>query len=407
MTNGNVSSIPRKMDLIDSLLDYTSGIASPEIFRLWSALGLVSGLLEKRVWVQTAGEFLFPNLFILLVAPPGVGKTQAIKVTADFWQKVPEIHVAPDDLTKASFIDNLNKATRNIVVSPIELDEFNSMQIAADELGVLLSAHDLSFLSVLNKIFDCPAEYKEDRRMFKDANTIHNPQISILAGTQPGFMASIFPEEAWGMGFTSRLIMVYSASAIDIELFDTPAKSVPKHKELLEEMKGVMKLHGGFRWEQDAKEAVRFWNKEGKKKTNPEHTKLEHYTQRRIMHLLKLMMISSVSHSNDLIIRVKDFDRALTWLVQAEVTMPDVFRNMTQKSDAQTIQELHFYAWQIYAKEKKPIHEARLIHFLQTKVPSDRVEKILQIAERAGFFKRMAGALDTYTPAAKNATGVE
>lgn len=407
MTTENGNSTRRPVDLIESFLEYTEGISSPLIFRLWSAISMVAGVLERRVYAVTAGERLYPNLYVLLVSPPGVGKTQAIKNAREFWSKMPDLFISPDNLTKASLVDNLVKASRKIVKSPIELIEFNSMQVAADELGVFMSSHDLDMLSFLNKIYDNPPEYKEDRRMFKgEPLFIPEPQLNILAGTQPGFMASIFPEEAWSMGFTSRLIMVYSSTTVSVPLFDTKGRDRKQFDALKEDLKTLLKLHGEFKWTKDAKVAIQEWHTSGRKDTEPQHTKLEHYIARRILHLLKLCMIASVSRSNEMIITVEDYERALSWLLMAEATMPDIFRNMTQKSDAAVIQELHFHMWQKYAKDKKPLHESYLVHFLQTRVPSERVMRIIEIAERAGIIVRFAST-STYRPATKDATGVE
>lgn len=368
---------------------------------------MIAGALERKVYVETAGERLYPNLYILLVAPPGVGKTQAIKQTGAFWRKVPALIVSPDNLTKAALVDSLAKASRKIVKSPIELVEFNSMQIAADELGVFLSQHDLDFLSFLNKIYDCPPEYVEDRRMFKGVPIfIPEPQVTLLAGTQPGFMASIFPEEAWAMGFTSRLIMVYSATKTKVPLFETRGRDKAHFDGITSDLKSLSKVLGKFVWKKEAAEKIQWWDSEGSKDTEPMHTKLEHYNARRILHLLKLCMISSASRSNELIIELADYERALTWLLMAENTMPDVFRNMTQKSDAVVIQELHFHMWAKYGKDKKTIHESYLVHFLQTRVPSERVMKIIEIAERAGIIVREAGSV-MYKPAIKNAQNLE
>ena len=66
-------------DWITNFLDYTAAIPSPASFRLWSAITAISGVLERKVWIQTAQSFLYPNLFTLLVGPPATGKTQAIK----------------------------------------------------------------------------------------------------------------------------------------------------------------------------------------------------------------------------------------------------------------------------------------------------------------------------------------
>lgn len=407
MTTGKEPSTRREQDWIESFLDYTEGVPAPRIFRLWCGITAVAATLERRVYVHSAGEKLFPNLFVLLVAPPGVGKTQAIKRVADLWKQIPDLHIAPDNVTKASFVDSLVQAKRTIVRSPTELLEFHSMQVAADELGVLMSAHDLDFLSVLNKLYDNPSQYDERRRTIKEPIIALEPQISVLAGTQPGFMASIFPEEAWGMGFTSRLIMLYSATKQKVKLFGDNKASPTKRKNLIHDLNCMMQLFGGFKWTPDAATAIEIWNDSVSDKTAPGHSKLEHYNQRRIMHLMKLCMVSAASRGNELLITMADFERALAWLMEAEETMPDVFRNMTQKSDTQTLQELHFFCWSLYSKgNKQPIHEQKLVNFLSTKVPTDRIEKILDIADRAGIVKRQAGTT-LWVPATKNAMGLE
>lgn len=394
------------MDWIESFLEYTDGTPAPHIFRLWSAIGAVAAALERRVFVVTAGETLYPNLYTLLVAPPGVGKSKAINRVSEIWKMIPELKLAPDNVTKPSLIDALVDASRKIVRSPVELLEFNSMQIAADELGVLLSSHDLDFLSVMNKFYDCPDFYKETRRTIKLPIEIPSPQLNLLAGTQPGFMASIFPEEAWGMGFTSRIIMVYSAKQVEVDLFDETLASPELRKNLVHDMKTMMHLFGKFKWAPDAAEAIQAWNRKDAKTSAPQHSKLEHYNARRILHVLKLCMVSSASRSVHLMIEQQDFRRAVDWLLEAEATMPDVFRNMAQKSDTEVIKDLHFFCWQIYAKHRQPIHEQRLVNFLRTKVPSDRIDKILEIADRAGIVKRQAGGI-TWTPSTKDALGIE
>lgn len=406
MTTEQGQSTRTPTDWIESFLDYTEGIASPPIFRLWAGIGAIAGVLERRVWVESAGEVLFPNLYTLFVAPPGVGKTQAIKVTKALWKQVPDLILSPDNMTKAALVDSLQRAARKIVVSPTELLEFNSMQVAADELGVFMSQHDLEFLSFLNNVYENPPFYQEARRMFGNKPLdIPAPQLNILAGTQPGFLASVFPEEAWTMGFTSRLIMLYCSIPVRVPLFETRAKAPEKEKGLVLGLKAMMKLHGPFKFTPEAKGLLQGWETKGRPPV-PQHSKLEHYNARRILHMLKLCQISAVSRGSGMIIGEVDFNRSLAWMVEAERTMPDVFRNMTQKSDAQVITELHFFAWQLWAKKKAGIHESLLIHFLQTKVPSDKVMKVLEIAERANVLVREVNT-NLYRPTPKDQLGLE
>ena len=98
--------------------------------------------------------------------------------------------------------------------------------------------------------------------------------------------------------------------------------------------------------------------------------------------------------------------RALGWLLHAEKLMPDIFRHMVGKSDSQTIQELHFFLFREYAKNKKPLHESVIFHFLSQHAPSDKIPKIIEIAERSNIIVRVAGS-PFYTPKPKNEHGVE
>ena len=138
----------------------------------------------------------------------------------------------------------------------------------------------------------------------------------------------------------------------------------------------------------------------------PEHSKLMHYNGRRLLNILKLSMIAAVSRSCALEITLHDLTRARDWLLHAEELMPDVFREMTQKSDAQVIQELHFFLWRLWVKEKKGIHESRLIHFLHNRVPSEKILRVIEMAERSNIISRAAGT-STYVPRAKHEHGVE
>src|SRR5882724_11244346 len=198
-------------DWLDQYMSYTDGITSPEIYRLWSGISAIAGALERRVWVETSRGVLYPNMFCLLVGPPGVGKSNAISIVEELWYSSKKFKVAPNNVTKAALVDALLEADRKIILpNGGGLVEYHCLLTSSSEFGVLVPAHDLEFLSVLNYIYDNPKVYRENRRSLNKNIEIIHPQITILAGTQPGFLASLLPEEAWSMGFTSRIIMIYA-----------------------------------------------------------------------------------------------------------------------------------------------------------------------------------------------------
>lgn len=393
------------VDIIDEILAYTNGVSSPDIFRQWSAISCVAGALERRVWTETSRGVLFPNLYVLLVAAPGIGKDQAIEPTLDLWAGTKKFHISPTDISGAALVDILRESDRKLQVGG-HLMNFHSLLIGAPELGVLMSAHDLQFLAKLNNIYDNPKFFRERKRGIGKEIQIEKPQLNILAGAQPGFMASVLPEEAWSMGFTSRLIMIYAGSGPSNEIFGAmPDKSKPR-TALVKMLSDCGNMVGQFEWAPEVVALMENWRKAGYT-PRPKHSKLQHYIPRRPLHVMKLAMVAAVSRTQRLKIEVCDFNRARDWLIGAENLMPDIFREMVQKSDTQIIQELHFFMWQAYAKgAKKPIHESMVFHFLQQRVPSEKIDRIVDIACKSNIIVRQAG-FPLYVPKPVHEHGIE
>lgn len=400
------------MDWIESFLDYTSGLPSPLIFRQWCAISAVAGALERRVHVMSAGKPVFPNLYVLLVATPGVGKN-VIQEVHNVWFEAKQFKVAPNSITKAGLVDALAEAATTIIRGS-DLTEYHSMLVASAEFGVLVPAHDLDFLSSLNYIFDNPPSYVERRRWVNQGKeiVIVHPQLNIIAGTQPHFLHSLLPEEAWGMGTTSRLIMIYAAEPVEVDLHleeqGKPngylASNVEAEATLVAALAAMHDLHGVMMWTGRAKALIEAWKRE-RFAPVPDHSKLIHYNPRRVIHALKLCMVSAASRGK-MVIDADDVNRGRGWLLEAEQRMPDIFRAMTGRSDKQIIDELHRYMWSTYAKDQKPIHESFLIDFVAQRAPQYAVLKILEVAERAHYLVRDAGT-KMYRPRHTHERGVE
>lgn len=389
-------------DWVEGFLAFTEGLPTPMPFRLWTAIATVAASLERRCWVETAKKTLYPNLYVLLVGPPGSGKTVSIDEAKDLLREVKGFHLAPSSVTSASLIDAIADAERTIV-TPGGLVEYKSLIVQASEFGVLVPSHDLEFMAVLNDIYDNPRVFSQRRRHQNQGKNreIICPQLNMLAGAQPGFLSSLLPEEAWSMGFTSRLIMIYSSSAPSVELFDEAPFKNGEQQALRAGLFSMAKLMGRFNWQLEAAEQMSAWAREGMTPV-PESPRLQHYNSRRVIYACKLSMIASASRScgTETIIRLADVQRAREWLLHAEALMPDIFRDMVGRSDAQVLQELHFYLWRLWVKDKKAIHEARLLAFLSTKAPSEKVFRLLELAERSNLVSREA-TTKLYTPRPK------
>lgn len=389
-------------------MSLTEGIITPPLFRLWAGITCISGALERRVWAKTGPGVVYPNLYTLLVAPPGVGKF-VIETVRELWQdsqepgtRLPAFHVASDSVTNASMMDELNKSKDIMIVPAGPPLIFHSLLIASEEFQVLLPGYDNQFIASLNSIYNNKSLHREARRTgsVKELN-IENPNLTILAGAQPSYFASTFPDEAWSTGFCRRIIMIFSSESPLRSVFFSPGDMLGLRAQLLKRLGTMSAMYGPMLWEQAAVKCLDDWHlAEGPPR--PSHSKLTHYNRSRTVFVIKLAIISAISRHGQMRIDHFDIERAMEWLIEAEKLMPDIFREMIGKSDRQIMEELHLYMTKIWISQGKKGHitSQQIYDFLTHRVPSDKVEKLFMAADKAGFFARVGGSSDLFVPKA-------
>src|SRR5215471_3698124 len=364
--SGQMSGARRLGSWIEAYQEYTEVLPSPMIYRKWTAISYVAAALERKVWVRTMGSSLYPNLFTLLVGPPGIGKGQAIYPGEGILREVPDHIVGPSDITSAALIDALNEASRKIVmIGPTPYVEFNSLTIISRELGVLIPAWETSLMNNLTDIYDgFPIDHK---RRGKDLRIkILSPQINLLGACTPSYLNSVIPQGAWDQGFISRTIMIYAGQRISRDPFSEDANLEflgRLQKDLLHDLKTIAQAYGQLSFTTPAVLAIKAWQKTGYA-PEPSHQKLQFYNSRRLAHLLKLCIISSMSRSDDKVITLENYGEAMNWLSEAEGQMPDIFKSMIGGGDSAAMDEAWSFVWNLFSKENKPIAEHRVVHFL-------------------------------------------
>ena len=373
---------------VDTFLAHTANSASPEIFRKWAAIYSVGAALERRVWVETKNSKTYPNMYVVLVAPPGVGKSAAIEGAEPFLTSLEDHHFGASSLTKAAMIDELKDAVRRFV-RPTEnppVIQFNSLALLSSELGVLIPEYDREFMAALTDLWDCQS-YKERRRTKDLKIVIEQTQLNMLAACTPAYLMSTLPEGAWDQGFLSRVMLIYSGEIILGDMFSENASQAADSRVLRSRLKeiGHQDFYGKMTFTDEAKQCFSNWYQNGQE-PKPEHPKLVNYSTRRPRHLLKLCMIASANESSAKIIERRHVEQALDWLVEAEFFMPDIFKAMKNGGDSKAIEDTWFHVYTIYMKEnKKPVREGRIIHFLQERVPAHSILRVLETMVRSGM----------------------
>src|SRR5690606_11504383 len=97
-------------NFLDAYLEYANDDFVPEKFNLWSGLSAIAGALERKVWLPWGDTFsYYPNIFVLLVALPGVGKSTALNKAIGLLQEMNlkdnRLKLIPSQVTEAKFIE--------------------------------------------------------------------------------------------------------------------------------------------------------------------------------------------------------------------------------------------------------------------------------------------------------------
>ncbi len=84
---------------------------SAKVFDRWVAFSIISSALRKKVSFKLGRLTYYSNLFIVLVAEPGVArKTQAINFGMEIVESVPDIIMSADATTIQALFDDLESS---------------------------------------------------------------------------------------------------------------------------------------------------------------------------------------------------------------------------------------------------------------------------------------------------------
>jgi len=329
------------------------------------------------------GKKVYPNLYCGLVAHPGVGKTKTIYAARDYYLELPEPKLAPTSMTGAAMCKALEKSKRTVMHMPEGTFSYNTMYVTADELTAFMSKYDEEAAGLMSHMYDVSI-YHRVRNTDNINIKIERPQLNLIIGTQPSMLINYLPERAWEQGFCSRTIFLFSDERTvgnDFKQVDTALDA-----DLTHDLLSISGLVGAFGITPEFQTAVNNWRALGEPPV-PKHPKLLHYCTRRRMHLYKLSMVSAIDRSDVLLLTVEDFNRALTWLVEAEATMPDIFKAGAGNADARAMDEIYHFAMTIGIQPmfKGGIPERKIMDYARQLIPLHSLDRIMKHMESTGM----------------------
>ena len=267
---------------ITAYLAYTAEQESPEEFHAWVAVSTIAGVLRRRVYFDMGYFILFPNLYVVLVSPPGMcKKSTAMRISRPIIGNVPGINFTVDSTTRERLAQDLAQSYA---------DGQAAMTAYSSEFASLLTSSAMDMVTFLTDIYDCPNEWSHKTKHSGSA-TIKYPYLNLLAATTPDWLSRSMSLDTVGIGLTSRIVFVYS----DEPRVRPPFPSLSKEQKelvglLTEDLIRISTSSGQFKLDFDADEYYTKWYLHRRDEIKPD-TRLTGYFERKPMHMLKVAMI--------------------------------------------------------------------------------------------------------------------
>lgn len=168
----------------------------PPAFHAHAALTALAVTLGNRVWCDGWGRPIYPNLWSVVIAPSGYGKSVPLDMGQSVLQQAGLGYaVLPDSFSQEALYDALKAQPTGIFY----LQEFASF------MGTLRRDYNSAAEQWLTALFDVP---EVDKRLTKGGGTVElrRPCISILGASSPDWFAESFRGSSLRGGFLARFL---------------------------------------------------------------------------------------------------------------------------------------------------------------------------------------------------------
>lgn len=360
-------------DWVQDFCKFGAPFNTTPMFLEWGAIWQLATAVGRQVGTKLRGQQLTPNLFIALLAGPGAGKSQAISAIRQVMLPATNISVVPSSITRAGLQDYMQENVQKRTGPDGSLVLSNECIALSEEMQGILPEHDIGHLTLYNELYDVRNIYKARTRSNGEIN-LQSPYCSIITGAQPAFLATTLPEQAWGMGFMSRLIMVFDQARERTSAFEHADIDHKLQTELIMRLRDLSKLYGWFKWDKEARALYETWWVEKGGPPTPTAKRLAMgYNSRRDLHFFKIAMAFSLSRGKDLTVTKDDATRAISLLLRTEDRMKHVFNEMAQAGATMAVADVLEMV-----KHEETVSESNLIHVLMQRFPSTQVHAMIE-----------------------------
>ena len=380
-----------KKPWLEAYLDYIDGTENPTEFNLWSGISAISASLKRRVYIWRNFIQYFPNQYIVLVGPPGIGKGASIHPVTDIVNEAGTVNYLSDKITAERIIQKLADgfakvtptATMNGGVATVQIAQDHTATILSKELPVFLSSSEWLHALLCQLWDEHTFEYETKN---KGSYKITEMCVGLLAGCVPEFIRSLSRDAMAPVtgGFTARTIFVYATEKAKLIPggWGRPVQNITKLRtELVNDLAHIATLTGEITLDQAA---LQLWDMKYKEhhanKADFDSDVSANFKSRLSSHILKTAITVSVSESDSLQITEPQLRRAIELVERVRDKVDIVFRSIGESPLAVSQDRVLDFI----AKNGVATREA-ILRYNYRHMTNDQLTQILLVLVNGGF----------------------
>lgn len=349
---------------LEAYMEYTSDQETVDKIHRWVGLQVIAAALERKVWMDRGHYELIPNLYVFIVGKSGlVKKSTSTGIGVKFLRELGSVNIMSDRLTAASFIEQLESSGKKFDYKKT-IRSHSPIFAYASEMKVLLEEVYGSTVGLMTTLYDPLPVWNYKSKKDGDQK-IYGPCINILACTTPTWLTQHIPVSEMEGGFASRIVFVVENGPP--RRFIAHPKSTDYKREmyirLLEDLRHIHELIGEVTERKDAYDWYEVWYKKHMTSIveRADDARFSGYYARKPDLVIKVATLYSIAESDNLIIDIKHFEKALADLDELEETMLSAFGHQGKNVHAQELHRIN----QIIQRRGEIKHSTLLSHFCQ------------------------------------------
>jgi len=270
---------------------YLDDLESPDVFINWTLMWTISAALQRRVYYGSLKAPIFANTFIVFVADPGIGKSNAARIAGTHILKtffttkkevldpqtgaplqIPAITFSADCTTYESLIQQLGMAIRGYEQTRVTENglrikvpaSHNSMcLLLSEELTTLFRTNMEDVSGALNQWWDAQDFHYKIKHGPED--NIKNVCVNLLGCTTPDNVAKLMKLGVLDQGLTARALFIYGTQPRKRTLkYNFSQDQIAKFEEVRNHIKHLLTLEGEIDFTDEASEWLTDYYESGK-----------------------------------------------------------------------------------------------------------------------------------------------